>query len=87
MSNEPRCLENLRLIETKKKFLTRGLECLGDYFFVLSWSLATRVASAGHVGFECLRVEWPNQAIDFARSIPSRVGFVIMEMRRSSPWV
>jgi hypothetical protein len=31
-----RCLEILGLIETKKTFLTRSLECLGKAFFVLS---------------------------------------------------
>ena len=49
-SNEPRCLESLGLLETKNMFLTRGLERPADLLFVLSWSLA----SACHVGFECL---------------------------------
>ena len=33
-----RCLEILALLETKNTFLTRSLECLGNVFFVLSWT-------------------------------------------------
>lgn len=50
MSNEPHCLESLGLLETKNMFLTRDLEFPEDLLFVLSRSLA----SACHVGFECL---------------------------------
>lgn len=56
MPNEPRCLDSLGSLETKNKFLARGLECLVNFSFVLSRSLT----SAGRVGFEYLMLELLN---------------------------
>lgn len=81
MSNEIRCLESLGLLKTKNMFPTRALECLADFFFVLSCTLA----SAGYVGFERHMLELPNSAVDLPRSKSTTAGLMVMEMPCFSP--